>query len=964
MSGDGLVGQLGGALAESARRSASCPAAAATTSRGRSGSRRDPAGAVDAAGGRDERAIDVGEANGAPFLVIASLGFDSEANRIANEAQRAQGQPRLRLRRPARAGRLEAGALHGRRDDGERFEVRYTVAAANSKAYGGGMFIAPGRRARRRHARRRHAGSEQAALPRHLPEGLQGDARRRGRGRRACAPPRSRSAPTGPSPSTRTASTSPTCRPGPACSARALGVIAPPAGHRGMSALFGPSSRSRARRRRPRAGRSGRGGGTTLPGRLLLRMAPDAIARLAAQLDGGSIDRQRHQRQDDDGRDDRRRSCARPGASRSTTAPARTCTWGVATALLEQSGERGPVRGRRGLAAAGRAAARPRLIVLGNLFRDQLDRYGELEHLADEWAALVDARAGQHRVRAQRRRPADRRPRPRPRAGRRRPGVTYFGIEDPRRRSPSSSTPTTPSTAAAAALPTPTSAPSSATSATTAARTATPTARRPTSPPPRIELLGMAGSRVDGRDARGRARAPAPPPRPLQRLQRAGGASPPRSARASRSSWSAGGSSRCAAVFGRVETIEVGGKPVSILLIKNPAGANEVLRTLRARELGGRPARPLDRAQRPDRRRPRRLLDLGRRLRAARRRRAPSRLRGHPRARDGAAPQVRGLAAGRRSRSRSRSTARSTPLSPPRPTACSRCRPTRRCSSCGRCSPTAGSQGVLGMTEARAEQASGRTSSAAPTPPTCRSGRSSRPPPAARCSSSAAARAGSPCTSPTRAIAVIAVERDPELVEALAAPGRRPADDRRAGRPGRPRRRMDAGCPARARSSRSRRLHSSSSSTPERARRCSRRLQRLSPRARARGRPRRRGPLLADGVEGRPRSPRCATSAAGSTRASRSGCRSTSGRSTVAPAARARLARRRDRASDPRRRRCTASRRPARGRGRRGGPRARRAARDRIRPVEADSVVVSPRLAHERRGPRSSCACWRSTPSR
>ena len=34
------------------------------------------------------------------------------------------------------------------------------------------------------------------------------------------------------------------------------------------------------------------------------------------------------------------------------------------------------------------------------------------------------------------------------------------------------------------------------------------------------------------------------------------------------------------AVFGRVETIEVGGKPVSILLIKNPAGANEVLRTL------------------------------------------------------------------------------------------------------------------------------------------------------------------------------------------------------------------------------------------------------------------------------------------------------------------------------------------------------------------------------------------------
>ena len=32
--------------------------------------------------------------------------------------------------------------------------------------------------------------------------------------------------------------------------------------------------------------------------------------------------------------------------------------------------------------------------------------------------------------------------------------------------------------------------------------------------------------------------------------------------------------------FGRVETIAVDGRPVSILLVKNPAGANEVLRTL------------------------------------------------------------------------------------------------------------------------------------------------------------------------------------------------------------------------------------------------------------------------------------------------------------------------------------------------------------------------------------------------
>src|SRR5204863_3968700 len=40
------------------------------------------------------------------------------------------------------------------------------------------------------------------------------------------------------------------------------------------------------------------------------------------------------------------------------------------------------------------------------------------------------------------------------------------------------------------------------------------------------------------------------------------------------------GLERMVAVFGRVETIPVGGRDVSILLVKNPAGANEVLRTL------------------------------------------------------------------------------------------------------------------------------------------------------------------------------------------------------------------------------------------------------------------------------------------------------------------------------------------------------------------------------------------------
>ena len=79
---------------------------------------------------------------------------------------------------------------------------------------------------------------------------------------------------------------------------------------------------------------------------------------------------------------------------------------------------------------------------------------------------------------------------------------------------------------------------------------------------------------------------------------------------------------------------------MSILLVKNPAGANEVLRTL---TLEDGAARPLARAERPDRRRPRRLLDLGRRLRgagAAASRRVD--VLGHARRGDGAAAEVRG----------------------------------------------------------------------------------------------------------------------------------------------------------------------------------------------------------------------------------------------------------------------------------------------------------------------------------
>ena len=68
------------------------------------------------------------------------------------------------------------------------------------------------------------------------------------------------------------------------------------------------------------------------------------------------------------------------------------------------------------------------------------------------------------------------------------------------------------------------------------------------------------------------------------------------------------------AAFGRQERFEIDGRDVQVLLGKNPAGLNQVLRTLAARPERKRLALHPERRHR---RRPRHLLDLGRRLRAA-----------------------------------------------------------------------------------------------------------------------------------------------------------------------------------------------------------------------------------------------------------------------------------------------------------------------------------------------------------
>lgn len=143
MSGDGLIGQVGGALAGSGATMGMVPAGRGNDLTRVLGIPSDLDGAADVLAAGTIREIDVGEANGRRFLGIASCGFDSEANRIANEAKWFKGNL-VYAYAALRALAAWKPAHFALTIDGRRRDVRgYSVAAANSQAYGGGMLIAP-----------------------------------------------------------------------------------------------------------------------------------------------------------------------------------------------------------------------------------------------------------------------------------------------------------------------------------------------------------------------------------------------------------------------------------------------------------------------------------------------------------------------------------------------------------------------------------------------------------------------------------------------------------------------------------------------------------------------------------------------------------------------------------------------------------------------------------------------------
>jgi YegS/Rv2252/BmrU family lipid kinase len=143
LGGDGLLRPLAGALKGTDSALALIPSGRGNDLARVLGVPADAAEAARIAVEGEERLLDVANVEGTPFMGIASFGFDSDANRIANEAKLVKGDA-VYLYAALRALASWKPATFTVIVDGERHTITgYAVAVGNSKAYGGGMLVLP-----------------------------------------------------------------------------------------------------------------------------------------------------------------------------------------------------------------------------------------------------------------------------------------------------------------------------------------------------------------------------------------------------------------------------------------------------------------------------------------------------------------------------------------------------------------------------------------------------------------------------------------------------------------------------------------------------------------------------------------------------------------------------------------------------------------------------------------------------
>jgi len=321
----------------------------------------------------------------------------------------------------------------------------------------------------------------------------------------------------------------------------------------------------------------GRGGGTSLPGKVLLRLRPGAVGDLAAALKHGTA-----LVSATNGKTTTSRMIA--GAVQevgwrlvSNRAGANLLS-GVATALLDDARRRpaseiGLFEVDEAALPAVAADVRPRVVLLMNLFRDQLDRHGEIEALAARWADMIAALPAETVVVANADDPAV------CALAREREGTLFFGLEDPR--------------ASLAALPH--AADSKRCRRCAAALTydrvflghlghwrcpACGDAR----PEPQVSAISVGLDGIRGVDLE--ITTPSGPVR--ARIGLPGVTNAYNATAAAACAVALGISPSCVAraltgaraAFGRGEWVTLGGREVILLLAKNPTGANETIRTV------------------------------------------------------------------------------------------------------------------------------------------------------------------------------------------------------------------------------------------------------------------------------------------------------------------------------------------------------------------------------------------------
>jgi UDP-N-acetylmuramyl tripeptide synthase len=331
------------------------------------------------------------------------------------------------------------------------------------------------------------------------------------------------------------------------------------------------------------ARRAGRGGGTSLPGKVLMRLDPHAIAELGARLQRGSLVLSAT-----NGKTTTAAMAASileaDGLGLVHNAAGANMAGGVASTLLAAARVGGRIAGQLGLFEVDEfwldrvvPELAPRSVLLSNLFRDQLDRYGELETIAERWAGVVKTlpASAQLVLNADDPLVADL-----GRDGVGRPGqVTYFGVED-----------------LSVALPEMQHASDSKHCRRCGAayvydaiylghlgryHCASCGQQRPEPElaAEQIELDGTRGASFMLRTPEGSAQVALPLPGLYNVYNALAAAALCRSVGVSLGTI-VDGLERVTAAFGRAETVAIGEAALSILLVKNPAGANEVMRTV------------------------------------------------------------------------------------------------------------------------------------------------------------------------------------------------------------------------------------------------------------------------------------------------------------------------------------------------------------------------------------------------